>query len=480
MVEYTVTPTSPLGCVGTPFIVDVTIGAAPATPVITGPNTICGLTTATYSVAAIPEATNYNWTITTGGSAMTIASGQGTTSINVNISSNNINLFVVSVVASNDCGNSGTTTLNITKKPRVPGAITGPTSTCGQNTATYSIAPVFSATSYLWTLPAGMNVVSGTGTTSITVSIASSFVVGLVKVAAVNACGYVPGVSLSVTGNVTIAPVAIFGTANVCGVTSGTYSVAAVFGATGYQWTATGTGMSISGPSTGLSVTVLTDGVHGGTLSCAGTNVCGTGSPRTRALSVAAIQPGVIAGPTNTCGMTTATYSVASVGTGYIYNWSLAMAGWSITSGQGTTSITVTGPATGTSASGLLKVTSTNSCGNTSLYRTMAVTYCHNSIAMDNAGESGSTFSNIYPNPTSSEFTIDVTIDKQQSSIYNQQLIMEIYDVLGNLVVHQKHEVVNGTNILKTNIEQFNNGIYFVRLIDVDGNVIYTERMMKQ
>ncbi len=72
------------------------------------------------------------------------------------------------------------------------------------------------------------------------------------------------------------------------------------------------------------------------------------------------------------------------------------------------------------------------------------------------------------------------TYQPGDSSSKYQDVVIEMYDVLGNLVIHKKHEVVNGTNILKTNVENIENGIYFVRLIDADNNVIYTERLVKQ
>jgi hypothetical protein len=124
-------------------------------------------------------------------------------------------------------------------------------------------------------------------------------------------------------------------------------------------------------------------------------------------------------------------------------------------------------------------VTSTNGCGSTSAYRTLAVTYCHDGIAMDNANESNATtFSNIYPNPTSSEFTIDVV--STGSTTDNQEITVEVYDVLGNLVINAKHQLVSGTNTMKTNIEDFENGMYFVRLLDADSNVIHSQTVIKQ
>ncbi len=470
VVEYTVTPTSGLGCTGTPFTVDVTVGAAPAAPVISGPNALCGLTSTFYTVAAVPEATSYVWTVPTGVTGMTITGGQGTTSLHVSISAGTVS-GDVTCTAINNCGNSVTTTYAVTKKPAVPGAITGPTSTCAQSTATYSVAPVFGATSYIWTLPPGMTASGASNLNSITVNIAGTFIYGQLKVSAGNACGNIPGTGIWITGNAPTTPLTLSGPANVCGLTSGTYSIPAVAGASGYNWLITGAGNSISGSNTGTTVTAILAGP--GTISVAATNLCGTGPYRVLNLVTTALQPGVISGPLNTCGLTTASYSVAAVANAATYNWSLAY-GMTWVNGQGTNVINVNiAPGlTANTATSPLKLTETNTCGNTSLFRTTTITRCLSPDALNTDGVN--TFSAIYPNPTSAEFTMDVTVDK------DQEIVLEVFDILGNVVISEKHNLAGGTSIMKTNMEQFNNGMYFVRILDANSNVMHTERVVKQ
>ncbi len=320
VVDYTVTPTAPGGCVGVPFVVSVTVGAAPAAPVIQGPAVVCGLTTAIYSCVAVPEATNYVWTVPTGVTGMTITSGQGTNLIHVTISAGTVS-GSVTCTATNSCGSSPTTAMAVTKKPFAPAAIIGPSSVCGQTIATYSVASVFGATSYNWTVPAGMVITNSNGSMQITVSIATNFVSGLVKVSAVNACGNVPGTNLMVYGNVPPTPGTISGPTSVCGLTSATYTIPAVAGATGYLWTITGSG-AISGSNTGLSVNVILNGTTAGVISCAATNLCGTGTARNLNLTTTPPQPGVISGPSVVCGYTSATYFISNVPGALSYNWS--------------------------------------------------------------------------------------------------------------------------------------------------------------
>src|SRR5690606_13140154 len=52
-----------------------------------------------------------------------------------------------------------------------PGSITGNATPCqNTNNVTYSVLPVPNATSYTWTVPTGVTIVSGQGTNSITVN----------------------------------------------------------------------------------------------------------------------------------------------------------------------------------------------------------------------------------------------------------------------------------------------------------------------
>ncbi len=354
------------------------------TGVITGPSVVCQLTTATYSVAPIGGVTTYNWTLPSGVTGMTITSGQGTNTITANISAGTTT-GNITVTAGNTCGTSTSSTLAVTKKPVTPATITGPTDICGLTSATYSIPPTFVATSYSWTIPAGMTLVSGAGTTAITVSIASTYTSGLVKVMAVNACGSTPGTQLLVTGKV--SPSSIAGSLNVCGMTTATYSTPVVINANSYVWTV---------PAT-----------------------------------------------------------------------------WSIASGQGTTSITANFPANVNNATflGTVKVHTVNTCGN-SADKAVTVSYCKSAITMDGAAEEQDV--NLYPNPISNEFTL--SINNGQWTIENGQLLLEIYNVLGEKVKQLKMD----NEQLTINISDLSNGIYFVRLIDGDNNVVYNQRVIKE
>ena len=84
------------------LVVNTVPGTAGA---ISGDVTACqNETGVTYSIASVPTATTYTWSVPTGA---TVASGQGTTSISVNFGLNSGN---VSVLPSNVCGNASSAT----------------------------------------------------------------------------------------------------------------------------------------------------------------------------------------------------------------------------------------------------------------------------------------------------------------------------------------------------------------------------------
>ncbi len=72
--------------------------------------------------------------------------------------------------------------------PSNPGVITGLNSVCANDAGiSYSIAPVFGATGYVWTVPSGATIVSGQGTTSIIVDWGTNG--GTIGVTASGTCG---------------------------------------------------------------------------------------------------------------------------------------------------------------------------------------------------------------------------------------------------------------------------------------------------
>lgn len=244
------------------------------------------------------------------------------------------------------------------------GSISGSSSlSSSATTATYSVASVSGATGYVWDLPAGMTLTSQTGP-SVTVAVSSTFTSGTVRVKALNSCSETTQSSLTVTK----APLVTFsltGSTTLCPDTQQVYTATSVSGGT-YVWTVPSTVTIVSGQGTNSLTIAPTASFVSGQVKV----VCTTGSSSQQASLMVSgtTQPSVITGPSNICGLTTATYSVVETA-GVSYQWTLPE-GMSIVSGGNSSSITVS--ISGGSVSGLLSVRSVSSCG-ISLPRTMTI-----------------------------------------------------------------------------------------------------------
>jgi hypothetical protein len=166
----------------------------PSTPgLISGPTNACeyiGATgvNATYSVTAAANVETYAWTLPAG---VTNVAGQGTNTITFRYPAG-FTGGSISVKATNGCGISGSRSLTVSRLvPATPGNIDViNTVSCPNRVYTYSIASLpGNATSTEWSVPTGGTIVSGQGTTSITVSYLSGVVDGQVSVRGINNCG---------------------------------------------------------------------------------------------------------------------------------------------------------------------------------------------------------------------------------------------------------------------------------------------------
>jgi len=141
-----------------------TIPALPGPITLTNTNTLlCAGSTVTYSIAEVTNATSYTWTLPAGWS---ITSGAGTNSITVAVGRTG---GEVSVKATNACGSSGANSVAAPAPlptPDQPSAVTDESSPC--TGLVYTITAI-NGVHYTWTVSAGFEIVSGQGSSRISV-----------------------------------------------------------------------------------------------------------------------------------------------------------------------------------------------------------------------------------------------------------------------------------------------------------------------
>ena len=461
-------------------------GTVPSTPVINGIKNVCNYigtgVELTYTAQSVENGASYVWTV---GPQVTIVSGQGTGSINITLAPGFINSPAstqIRVTITASCGKRETGIFYMASQlPQTASQITGPTELCSYvgttNEATYEIALVTFATSYIWNVPAGATIVGNTDGTSINVIYDNGFTSGNVTVQAVNSCGTSLARSLPVKRTKPSLPGLIYGPKNVClllpslanpnGLT-GVYSVSSYQG-NNYVWVLP-EGIELeSRTNTGTEdlITVRYNSTYGGgPIKVYATNGCGTSTERV--LNLAQLTPGVVGGilqlSAEDCPDRTFVYAVASLpSNGISLEWTVPDHGTIIN--QSLTSITVV--YTNDAIVGDVTARGNNGCGYSSKARAFRVKLgpCTPQGLMAKGEVNASTLSElainelevrIDPNPSVTTFKLNA-----KSRNVNEVMHVRIFDNLGR--VYKKMQMKSGETISFG--AELKAGNYFVEVI---------------
>lgn len=204
------------------------------------------------------------------------------------------------------------------------GPVSGPAAVClNQTGVMYSVESVGPAVYYDWTVPVGVTIVTGQGTSSITVDFTNTF--GDICVTADDGSG--PGAASCLTTTLAsgrpLTPTAINGPTNtVCPGHVYTYSVAVDPLAASYNWVVPNYMSIIDGQGTNtINVSVAT-GFVWGYLRVSASNCRGTTGQFTIGVFSAPGRPGAVTGPpVGACPGGTYTYSIAPVVGATSYTW---------------------------------------------------------------------------------------------------------------------------------------------------------------
>ena len=244
--------TNSSGCTAAmPAVLNVTVNPMPA-PVITGNTGMC-VASGYYDYTTEPGMANYTWNISPGG---TILFGNGTSQLIATWDVSGAQWVRVNYTNSSGCTATAPSQLNIMVNP-LPGAagpVTGSGTVCaGATGISYSTTPIPDAVTYVWSLPFGASVSSGSGTNSILVDFGPATQSGDITVYGNNLCGN-GTTSLPLHVNVSPLP-GLAGTPTgdevVCqGDTGVVYYVSPILNAANYTWEITGGGVITTGNGT--------------------------------------------------------------------------------------------------------------------------------------------------------------------------------------------------------------------------------------
>lgn len=329
---FSVTVTNVNGCSGAANIGTSLLYIA--VPNIVGGSNLCPGGNITENIS--PAYATYLWS-------------NGATTSSINITS--ANTYGITVTAANGCTSTASKLIQQVAAPQP--VISGTLSFCGGSSTTLSAGTGYNG--YLWSDASTSNaiLVTTAGTYSVTVT-------------DVNGCKGAASATTTTQGSVPVTPSVITGnTGGVCNSTGNIYSISAVPNTSYYTWTVP-TGASIINGQSTTSISVNYGATFtGGNIVVAASNACGqspSNTPRILTVQGAAATPGIISGQVNgLCSQTAITYSIAAVNGASSYTWTVP-ANATISSGQGSTSVTIN--FTNNFTNGSICVQANSTCGN--------------------------------------------------------------------------------------------------------------------
>ena len=421
-----------------------TILPAPAGP-ISGIDVACeGTTGQAFSVPPVPGATNYIWTAYHGA---TIASGQGTNSITVDFGPSTFSGYYIDVRVENACGISDSTKKWVRRSISVPTFLTVPTVVCpGQTGVVYEVDTVSGALSYNWNVTGG-TIVTGQGTTSITVDFGSGFTTGQVCVSATNQCVTTADRCENLLSS-PATPGSIQGASNnVCNSTQ-SYSINPVLGATSYTWSVGSGATIVSGQGTNSISVDFGPSYVTGNVSVTAQNGCGTSAPKVKQVNAFPAKIPSITGNAGPCANSAGNiYSVSPVTGATSYTWTV-FTGATIAAGQGTTSITVDFGAN----DGIISVAPVNACGTGFSTNLRIIFTCRI------AGTTQLVQMATYPNPAN-----EVVYVKSPETASSVQKIM-VSDMTGKVLYSVSNPVAGSDGVYDLDINSLKPGMYIIEM----------------
>ncbi|MCX6305858.1 MAG: T9SS type A sorting domain-containing protein [Bacteroidetes bacterium] len=436
----TVTYINATGCTpAVPSSYALTVVPLPV-PTISGPGVVCAnAANIVYSTEA--GMTSYNWAVSIGG---TIISGQGTNAITVSWPYAGNRTVSVTYTNPTGCVAITPTVYNVTINPAAVPYIGSSNDPCINSTNNQYLTNT-GMTNYVWNVSPGGVLVSGQGTSTINVTW-NSVGAQWVNVSFTNSFGcttVTPTVYNLFVNPLPNAAGPVTGTASLCAGTNGVgYSCAEILNATAYVWTLPAGATIASGAGTNdITVNFAANAVSG-TITVAGNNSCGNGSPSPGfTVTVNAVPPApvvTVAGNVIT--------SSASGGNQWYREGTGAIAG-------------ATGQILYASQSGWYwSIVTLNGCSSPPSNHVYVVMIGQEELQSGNF--------TIYPVPSEGKFTVSMTSQAPET------FTIMIYNQLGDKIYELEKVQVNGMLEQQIDLRPVPNGLYSIVFSNGTGKTV--------
>ncbi len=341
---------------------------------------------------------------------------------------------------------------------------------CPGETRSYEIGLTSDADLYQWTAPAGASILSGQGTTNVTVLFQSGFTADdTLRVVGVNACGISNERIRKVKfGNLPLRPSFITGLQDgVCELNDVAYAVDSMAGMS-YNWSFDVVGASVtSGQGTSNVLAAYTDSFSSGNILVSAVNGCGAGLPRSLSIMAPIKKLDAISGPSTACpNEMNVAFSVPAAASATSYTWK-APNGSTISDGNTTsTGNILTTPSNAITINfgnitGIVKVFASNSCGDSRSSLKVVYKGCGAREASESIQE-GNLALELYPNPAND--ILNAAFDATKEGAYHFRVV----DALGKTVLFGDGFATDGSNRITIEVSALAAGTYHF-LLDAAG-----------
>ncbi|MCZ2278364.1 MAG: T9SS type A sorting domain-containing protein [Bacteroidia bacterium] len=436
-------------------------GTATVPAGITGSSVQCsGAVNQTYSIPVpLPDGVEtYVWSFSVPGAVITPINPPLNSQVNIDFPA--FTTGILSVQSGLFCLGSSLSAprnLVISNAPATPAVPTGPVKVCPGQTYTYSVPPIFGATTYNWTIPANATQVGGGTTKTIQVKYNATpinFSGQILSVSTTSICGATSGTrSKTIASLVPATPGIMSGPLTSACNGPFTYSVTPVSGVT-YNWTWP-IGVTNNTPNGFNSINLqFPNNFTTGQVSVTGTAAGCAITSNTRTVNVKGVPatPEGIIAAFPPCNNDLGQFQINAVTGATSYDWTVPQNGTTIDNGQGTTNVDViwgSGP-------GTMIVKALNGCG-ISGSRTLAYTPgCR--LAGDAAVEPNLGSLMVYPNPANTH--VRIAFNAAASGSY----VITLVDVTGREVAARTVPAQAGINTVDFSLDTYAKGIYLLEL----------------